>query len=74
MNSDFVAELLNDIDISQLIDQVAKEQIGTGAGFSNAFTNALITAIDKSEPELKKTTCKCFRPYLRLFTNEELQY
>ena len=54
MNSDFVAELLNDIDISQLIDQVAKEQIGTGAGFSDAFTNALITAIDKSEPELKK--------------------
>ena len=54
MNSDFVAELLNDIDISQLVDQVVKEQIGTGAGFSDTFENALITAIDKSEPELKK--------------------
>ena len=35
MNSDFVGELLNEIDISQLVDQIVKEQIGTGADFSD---------------------------------------
>ena len=37
MNSDFVGELLNEIDISQLVDQIVKEQIGTDADFSDTF-------------------------------------
>jgi hypothetical protein len=54
MNSEFIADLLNAVDISQLVDQVVKEQNWTGAGFSAALQDALVTAIDKSEPSLKK--------------------
>jgi hypothetical protein len=62
MNSAFVSELLNEIDISQLIDQVVKEQIGTNADFSDSFINDLIIVLDKSEPSLKKEIAKASEP------------
>ena len=62
MNSDFVSELLNEIDISQLVEQVVKEQIGTSADFSDTFENDLITVIDKSEPALKKQIANASEP------------
>ena len=54
MNSEFVGMLLNEIDISELVNQIVQEQIGTNTDFSDSFINDLITVIDKSEPELKK--------------------
>ncbi len=65
MNSEFVADLLNEVDLSQLVDQVVKEQNWTGAGFSDAFQNALITAIDKSEPSLKKQIANVSDPIFK---------
>ncbi len=65
MNSEFVADLLDQVDLSQLVDQIVKEQIGTGAGFSDAFRNALITAIDKSEPSLKKQIANASDPIFK---------
>jgi hypothetical protein len=54
MNSDFVAKLLNAIDFSQLLDDMVKQQMGTGEDSNSAFTNALIAAVDQSEPVIKQ--------------------
>ena len=62
MNSEFVGEILNEIDISQLAKQVVKEQIGTNTDFSATFENDLITVIDKSEPSLKKQIANVSEP------------
>jgi len=48
MNSQFVADLLDEIDISQLADQALTNELGTQAGFSDSFRAALIAAIDRA--------------------------
>ena len=73
MNSEFVGELLNEIDISQLVNQVVNEQIGTNADFSDSFINDLITVVDRSEPSLKKQIVKASEPifnYLLMQTSD----
>jgi hypothetical protein len=65
MTTKFVADLLNEVDLSQLVDQVVKEQNWTGAGFSDAFKNALITVVDKSEPSLKKQIVNASDPIFK---------
>ena len=55
MNSEFVPELLENIDISQLFNEAIQEQTVTSGDFSEAFTNSsLVNAIDKLEPSLKQ--------------------
>ena len=54
MNSQFVADLLDKVDLSQLIDQALKNQTGTGTGLSDDSRNALIKTIDDLQPSLKK--------------------
>jgi hypothetical protein len=54
MNSQFVADLLDKVDLPQLIDQALKNQTGTGTGFSDDSRNALIKTIDDHQPSLKK--------------------
>jgi len=65
MNPQFVADLLDKIDLSQLADKALAEQIGTQAGFSDAFKTALISAIDKSEPDLKKQIVSASDPIFK---------
>ena len=65
MNSEFITDLLADVDLSQLVNQVLKEQIGTGADFSDAFQNALISAVDKSEASLKKQIVNASDPIFK---------
>jgi hypothetical protein len=54
MNADFVGQLLEEVDLSKLFGEVLKEQSGTGGDFSEAFTNAFISTIDKLEPSIKQ--------------------
>lgn len=65
MNSEFVADLLADVDLSQLVDQTFKEQTETGADFSDAFQSALISAVDKSEVSLKKQIVNASDPVFK---------
>ena len=53
MRSQFVSDLLDKIDLSQLLDQAVKEQIGKGTDYSPAFVNALVNAVNQSEPAIK---------------------
>jgi hypothetical protein len=53
MTSAFVSDLLDKIDLSQLLDQAVKEQIGKGTDYSPAFVTALVNAVNQSEPAIK---------------------
>ena len=53
MTSAFVSDLLDKLDLSQLLDQTVKEQTGKGTDYSPAFVNALVNAVNQSEPEIK---------------------
>ncbi|MGP8079607.1 MAG: hypothetical protein ACLPVI_03755 [Dehalococcoidales bacterium] len=52
MTTAFVSALLDKIDLSQLLNQAVQEQIGTGADYSPAFVNALVNAVQQTEPEI----------------------
>ena len=67
MNSQFVADLLDKVDLSQLVSQELKNQNGTGieTGLSDAFQNALVTTIDKLEPSLKKQVAAASDPIFK---------
>ena len=72
MNSQFVADLLDEIDISQLADQALTNELGTQAGFSDSFRAALIAAIDKSEPDLKKQIVNVSDPIFKYLLMQSL--
>ena len=67
MNSQFVADLLDKVDLSELINLELKEQSATGTetGFSDNFQNALITTIDKVEPSLKNQIAAASDPIFK---------
>ena len=53
MTSTFVSDLLDNINLSQLLNQAVQQEIGTGTDNSTAFVNALVTAVQQSEPAIK---------------------
>ncbi len=65
MNSDFVGELLKNIDLSNLINQVLKADENSGDTFSEAFTTAFIDTIDKMEPSLKQEVVTASDPIFK---------
>jgi hypothetical protein len=53
MTSAFVSDLLDKIDLSQLLDQAVLQQAESGTDYSAAFVNALVNAVNQSEPAIK---------------------
>jgi hypothetical protein len=53
MNTTFAADVLDKVDLSQLLNQAVQEQAGSGTNYSAAFVNALVNAVDATEPEIK---------------------
>ena len=70
MNSDFVGELLNEIDISQLVDQVLKNQTGTGTTLSDDSRNALINTLNNLQPSLKQQIVNASDPIFKYLTSQ----
>ena len=73
VNSQFVADLMAKIDLSQMLDPVVEQQIGTGTGLSQDFQNALVNAINESEPALKQQIVNASRPNLPVFNHADFQ-
>ena len=65
MNTQFVTDLLDKTDLTQLADQALVKQIGEEAGFSDSFHTALINAIKKSDPDLKKQIVNASDPIFK---------
>jgi hypothetical protein len=64
INQQFVSDLLDKIDLSNLLDQSIKDQAHL-SGFSSAFKTALVNAVDKSEPAIKKQLVTAADPILK---------
>jgi hypothetical protein len=54
MTSQFVSDLLDQIDLSNLLDQVMKEQAVSGTNQMDAFSSALVAVVDQSESLIKQ--------------------
>ena len=65
MNSQFVSDLLDNVDLSQLVDQALKNQTGTGTALSGDSRNALINTIDNLQPSLKKQIVNASDPIFK---------
>ena len=65
MTSQFVSDLLDQIDLSNLLDQIVKEQAGNGANQMDAFSNALVAAVDQSEPLIKQELVNASDPIFK---------
>ncbi|MDD5288272.1 MAG: hypothetical protein PHY28_04085 [Dehalococcoidales bacterium] len=65
MNSQFVADLLDEVDLSQLVEQTVKEQVNAGEGFSEEVMSSMIAAIDKLEPSLKTQVAAASDPIFK---------
>ena len=68
INSQFVADLMAKIDLSQLLDPVVEQQIGTDTGLSQDFQNALVNAINESAPALKQQIVNASGPICQYLT------
>jgi hypothetical protein len=66
MNSDFVTSVLADIDLSELVDQMMKQQAtGTLTATEQQLQDAMISALDKLEPSIKKQTAAFCDPVFK---------
>ena len=70
MNSQFVADLLDKIDLSQLVDQVLKNQTGTGTTLSDDSRNALIKTLGNLQPSLKQQIVSAADPIFKYLTSQ----
>jgi len=68
VNSQFVADLMAKIDLSQLLDPVVEQQIGTSNGLSQDFQRALVNAINESTPALKQQIVNASGPICQYLT------
>jgi hypothetical protein len=65
MNSQFVSDLLDKVDLSQLVDQALKNQTGTGTTLSDDSRNALVNTIDNLQPSLKQQIVNASDPIFK---------
>ncbi|MBN1643892.1 MAG: hypothetical protein JW856_03650 [Dehalococcoidales bacterium] len=70
MNSAFVEELLQNVDLSNLMSEMFKGDEGSGDGFAQAFTDAFIDTIDNVEPELKQEVVDASDPIFKYLLQE----
>ena len=53
MNATFAADVLDEVDLTQLLKQAVQEQAGSDTDYSAAFVTALVNAVDATEPAIK---------------------
>lgn len=70
VNTDFIAELLENIDVSNLISEAAKQQDETGDDSTEIFTDSLISTIDSIEPSFKEQIVNLSNPIFKYLLSE----
>jgi hypothetical protein len=70
MNSQFLADLLDKINLSELVDQVVKNQTTSGTEISDDTRNALVSIVDQLEPSLKKQIVAASDPVFKYLLSQ----
>ncbi len=70
MNAQFVDSVLEKIDLSQIVDEVMKEQTQSSGGPEDTLQKSLLATIDKLEPTIKKQAVAASDPIFRYVLGE----
>ncbi len=70
INTEFIAELLENIDISKLASAFITEQNGAGDNSADVFTDSFIDTIDSIEPSLKEQVVNLSDPVFKYLLHE----
>jgi hypothetical protein len=70
MNTEFVTELLENIDLSKLASEFITEQNGAGDNLTDVFTDSIISTIDSLEPSIKTQIVNLSSPVFKYLLGE----
>ncbi len=73
LNSEFLSSVLDELDLSLLVEQALQEQEGEEGGFPEELMTALIDTINELEPTLKENIAAVADPIFKYLLDEEEQ-